>query len=107
MDTRTGSDIYNIISLAHCLLIVFYHDNRVAELTQMLERTDKLAVISLVQADARLIEDVKHACKRRAYLSRKSDSLRFTTRKSTRSSGKVEVIETYADKEVESSLDLL
>ena len=58
---RTGTDIDNLVRSIHGFLIVLHHQQSIAQIAQMLERFQKLAIITLVQADAGLIEDIEHA----------------------------------------------
>ncbi len=45
----------------HHLLVVLDDEHGVAEVAQPLERADQPAVVALVEADRRLVEDVEHA----------------------------------------------
>ena len=51
---------------------------------QAFERVEQLAVVALVQTDARLVEDVKHAHQRRADLRGETDALIFAAGKRRR-----------------------
>ena len=82
-------------------------DDGVAEIAQMLKRSDKLAIIPLMKSDARLVKDIKHSRERRADLRCEPYSLCLTARERARSAREVEIIKAYADKEVKASLDLL
>ena len=50
------------IGLPNGVFIMFDHDERVADIAQTLESLNQSMVISLVQANGRLIKNVKHAC---------------------------------------------
>ena len=56
-----GSDVDDEVGQADGLLVVFDHDDRVAEVAQSLERGDQSAVVALVQSDRRLVQHVEHA----------------------------------------------
>src|SRR5690606_2371052 len=60
------------------VFIVFNHDDRVAEITQALQRSEQTLVVALVQADGRFIEHVKHAGKAGADLGSETDALAFS-----------------------------
>jgi len=49
----------------------------VAEVAQALERGEQTVVVALVQADARLVQNVKHADEPRANLRGQPDALRL------------------------------
>src|SRR3979409_1563411 len=48
--SRAGADIHHHVRLAHGVLIVFDHDERVAEIAQRFQRRQKTIVIALVQS---------------------------------------------------------
>ena len=66
-----------VVGRAHHLLVVLDHEHRVAEVAQPLERADQLAVVALVEADRRLVEDVEHADELGADLRREPEPLRL------------------------------
>ena len=70
MDARAGADVDDIVRLPHCVFVVLNDDQRVAEVAQPLHCGNELVVVSLVQADARLVEDVQNAGQRTADLGR-------------------------------------
>ena len=55
------TDIHNVVSCKHGVLVVLDHDERVAEVTQPLKGRKQLVVVALVQTDGRLVEDIQHA----------------------------------------------
>src|SRR6185436_1488222 len=55
-------------------------DHGVAEVAQPGERREQRAVVALVQADRRLVEDVEHAGEVRPDLGGEPDALPFTAR---------------------------
>ena len=63
----------------HGVLVVLHHQHRVAQVPQALERRDQPLVVSLVQPDRRLVEDVEHPHERRADLRGQTDALRLAT----------------------------
>ncbi|MOA35922.1 hypothetical protein D3C78_1574170 [compost metagenome] len=60
MYTGTWADIHDIVGHADGVLVVFDDDYRVADVTQMVKGAQKAVVVTLVQADGRLVEDVHH-----------------------------------------------
>ena len=62
--SRARTDIHNVISCKHGVLVVLDHDERVAEVTQPPQGRKQLVVVALVQTDGRLVEDIQHAHQR-------------------------------------------
>ena len=107
MDARAGADVHEVVGGAHGVLVVLDDHHRVAEVAQLFQRGDQLVVVALVQADARLVEDVEHADERRADLRRQPDALRLAARERPRAAREVEVFEADADEKAEACADLL
>ena len=59
------------------VLVVLDDDQRVAEVAQPDQRLDQPAVVALVQADRRLVQDVEHADQAGADLGGQPDPLRL------------------------------
>ncbi|MNF13846.1 hypothetical protein D3C80_2158320 [compost metagenome] len=59
---------------------MFNDDNRIADITQVLQRFEKPGIVALMQADRRFVEHVKHTGQTRADLRGKPDALAFTAR---------------------------
>ena len=72
-----GAEIDDEIGGAHRVEIVFDDDDRVAEIAEACERGDKLVVVPLVEADARLVQNIEDADEAGADLRGEADSLRF------------------------------
>ena len=94
--TGTGADIHNIISLAHGILIVFDHDQGVAQVAQALHGGDQFIIVALVQADARLVQHVQHTGQRAADLGGQADTLALTARQGCRAARQGQIAQTYA-----------
>jgi len=65
---RTRAEVQNIIGVPDRVGVMLDHEHGVAQIAQALEGAQKAVVVALVQADARLVEDVEHADQARAYL---------------------------------------
>ena len=74
------TDIYNPVGSSHHILIMFYYDDGITQVAQFLQTVDESLVVSLVQTDTWLIEDVEHIDELAANLGSKTDALAFTTR---------------------------
>src|SRR6185503_18414667 len=73
--------------------------HRITQVSQPSERVQEPFVIPLVQADARLIEDVEHSHQARADLGSQPDSLGLAAGERGGASAESEVIETHVAKE--------
>ena len=80
MNACAGADVDYKIGGVHRVLVVFNYNNRVADVTQMLKRRNKLFVVSLVQSDAWLVKNIHYAHKRRTDLSGEPNTLAFAAR---------------------------
>ena len=78
------------------------NDHRIPLIAQFLQGIDQLIIIPLMQADRRLIEDVDHVNKARAYLRSKADALPFASGKRTGSAVKREVLQPHVHQERDS-----
>ena len=61
VDARAGADVHDIVRRSHGVLVMLDHDQRIADVTQALQRFQQLVVVALVQTDRRLVENVKDA----------------------------------------------
>ena len=61
---RARTDVYDVVSREHGVLVVLDHDERVAEVAQPPQGRKQLVVVTLVQTDGRLVEDIQHAHQR-------------------------------------------
>ena len=80
VDTCAGSHIDDIVRRAHGVLVVLHHNQRVAQIPQMLKGVQQLVVVPLVQPDGRLVKDIEHSHQGRADLRGQADTLALTAR---------------------------
>ena len=106
MNTRAGANVYNKVSSTHGVLIVFHHQKGVAQIPQLLEGIDQLAVVPLMQADGRLIQNIQNAHEAGADLRCKANSLSLTAGESGSSPCKSQIRQTHSLQETQSCLDL-
>ena len=106
MDARAGADVHDIVRRAHGVLVVLDDDERVAHVAQVFHRFEQLCVVALVQADARLIENVEHAHERGADLRGQPDALRFAAGERRRGARKREILQADALQKTETAADL-
>ena len=76
----TRADVDDVVGGKHHVAVVFHYDDRVSDVAQLLQRVDEPLVVALVQADARLVEDVEHVHQLRANLRGQTDALTLATR---------------------------
>ena len=93
--TGTGAEIDDKVRTLDHLLIVLDYDESISEIPEILERADELNVVALMEADAGLIQDVKHPNELRADLSGQSDTLSFPTREAPRRTIQGKIIESH------------
>src|SRR5665213_3153853 len=96
-----------VIGRAHGLLVVLNDDDRVAKIAKLPQRCEQTRIISLVQSNRRLIENVKHANESRPDLRRETNALRFPTRQRLGGATKREIIQTHIDEESQPLANLL
>src|SRR5690606_11464720 len=107
MLARAGTDVYDPVGRAHGVLIVLDDQERIAEVSQSLERPDQAIVVTLVQPDARLVEDVEHTHQARADLRCQANALRLPPGERVGGPVEREVVESDVDQEPEALPDLL
>ena len=78
-NSRAGTEINDMVRGPHGLLIVFHHDYRVAAVAEFLQRVEQTPIVTGVQPDAGLVEDVGDAYQAGADLAGHADTLRFAT----------------------------
>ena len=77
-----GTDVHHIIRLKHHVLVMLNHYDGVARVAQTLQRGDKAAVVALMEADTRLVKDIKHVYKLGAELRGQTYALALSARQS-------------------------
>ena len=77
MFTGAWSDIHHIIRRQHRVLIVLYHKQGIAHILQVPQRVQQFIIVSLMQADAGLIQNIAYTYQAGANLGCQPDSLCF------------------------------
>ena len=78
------SNVEHIIRLANSLFVMLNNDDGISLIAKVFERGQKPVIVPLVQADAWLIQHIKHALKPGADLAGKANPLALATRKRAR-----------------------
>ena len=102
-----GADVDDPVGGAHRLLVVLDDDQGVADVAQPLQGADQPGVVALVEADARLVEDVEHAHQAGADLGGQPDALRLAAGEGVGGALERQVVESDVDQEAEPLPDLL
>ena len=103
----TRAHVHHEVGRADGVLVVLHHHDRVAQVAQVAQRGDEAVVVSLVKADARLVEDVEHAHEAGADLRGQADALRLTARKGRGGTLKREIAQAHVHQEAQALHDLL
>ena len=75
MHAGTRTHLHDVVRRSDGVLVVFNHDDGIADVAQVLQGGDHLRVVFRMQADARLVEDIEHPHQSGANLRRKANAL--------------------------------
>ena len=78
---------------------MFNNDNRVSHITKLFQRADQTQIVTLVQPDTRLIQDIKYIHQLRANLCGQANTLTFTTGQADRATVQCQIIQSYIQQE--------
>ena len=104
---RPRADVDDPVGVADRVFIVLDHYQGVSEVTQTNEGVDQSAVVSLVKADTRFIEDVQHPNKAATDLGGEPDALRLATGECAGSAVEGQVVQADIHQERKSLVDFL
>ena len=102
-----GPDVHDPVGLVDGVLVVFHHDQGVAEVPEPGQRFDQAPVVPLVQPNGRLVEDVEHADEPGADLGGQPDPLGFAAGQGSGGPFQVQVVEADVEEEGQPGLDFL
>ena len=105
--TRARSDVDHPVGRTDRLLVVLDHDQRVAQVAQPHQGRDQPGVVTLVEPDRRLIQDVEDPHQAGADLGRQPDALRLAAGEAAAGPVEGQVVEPDVDQEAEPAVDLL
>ena len=63
MLTGSRTDIHNPVRFQHGILIMLHHNQRITEISQILQGLQQLVIVSLMQTDTRFIQNISHTNK--------------------------------------------
>ena len=101
-----GPEVDDVVGGANRLFVVLDDDDGVAEIAQPGERREQRAVVALVQADRRLVEDVEDAGQVRSDLRRQADALAFAAGERRGAAAERQVADADVVQEVQPIADL-
>ena len=101
------TDINQPVGLTDRVLIVFNHNQGVAQVSQTLKRADESVVVALVEADRRLVQDVHDPDQARADLGGQTDTLGLTSGQGCGSTRHGQVVQTHVAQEAQPRFDFL
>ena len=99
--------INDIIGGEHHILVMLHHNDGVANVTQFLQRVYQALVVTLVQADTRLVQYIEHIHQLRAYLRSQADTLALSTGKADGTAVQRQIIQTDIEQKLEPRTDFL
>ena len=98
---RLGTDVHYVVRLPHHLLVMLDDNHAVAHVAQLLERINKPLVITLMQTNTRLIEDIQHIHQPAAHLRCQADTLTLAARQTVRRPRKRQVRQSHVQHKVQ------
>src|SRR6476660_8618947 len=107
MNARARADVEDVVSGPDGVLVMFDHNHRVAEVAQALEGFEQPRIVPLVQADARFVENIKHAGQTGADLRGEPDALTFAAGQRARGAREGEIVEPDIHQKLEPLADFL
>ena len=99
--TGARADVHDPVGRADGLLVVLDDDEGVAQVAQPGEGFDEPAVVALVQADGRLVQDVEHADQAGPDLGGQPDPLRLAAGEGARGAVEAEVVQPHVEQEAQ------
>jgi aminoglycoside phosphotransferase len=104
--TCAGPHVDHVVRRSDRLLVVLDHDDRVAEVAQLLEGADQARVVALVQSDRGLVEHVHHAGQPGADLAREANALPFAAGQGLGRAAERQIVQAHVHQELEAVGDL-
>ena len=107
MFSGARTDVHHIIRISYGILVMFHHNQRIAVVSQRLQGFYELVVVSLMQSDGRLIQNVEYPHETGPDLGGQPDSLGFSSRQGARITGQIEIIQSHIHQEAESGMNFI
>src|SRR6202041_2668775 len=97
----SGAEIEDVVGMANGLLVMLDDQDRVAQVAQRFERDDQPHIVTLMQADRRLIEHIENPAQARTNLCCQANALAFPAGKRRRIAIQRKVAEADSIEELE------
>src|SRR5215208_7090772 len=107
MGAGAGAHVDDIVGGPDRVLVMLDDDDGVAEIAEALQGDEQSVVVALVEADARLVEDVEDSRQARADLAGEADALALAAGQGAGGAVEVEVIQADIVEEAEALVNLL
>ena len=104
--TGARPHIHDPVSRADRFLVVLDHQHGVAQIPHTLQRVYEPYIVSLMQANTRLIQNVENTHQLAADLRSQPDPLRLAPRQRNGSAVKRQIVESHVHHELQPRLDL-
>ena len=99
--------IHDIIRIQHHILVVLHHNDRVAQIAQLLQRVYQPYIIALMQSDTRFIQYIKHIHQLAPYLRSQADTLTLASGQRSRRAAQRQIIQSHIQQESQTRTNLL
>ena len=96
-----GTEIEQLVGAADHFAVVLDHQQRIAQVAELLQGVQQPAVVARVQADRRLVEHVEHAAQPAAHLGRQADALHLAAGERGGRPGQRQVFQAHVDQELQ------
>ena len=103
----TGTDVDDVVGGVHRVLVVLHNDQRIAEVTQMTQGREQAIVVTLMQTNTWLIEDIKYPHQARADLRCKPNTLCLTARERRCGTRECQIVKSHIEEEMQACVNLL
>ena len=84
MHAGAGTEVDDVVRREYRVTVVLYDNHRVADVTQLLQRSDQTGVVAVVEPDTRLVEYIQNAHEARTDLGCETEPLGFAPGESRR-----------------------
>ncbi len=101
-----GTEIADAVAARNDVPIVLDHDQRVAQIAELVQGRQQTLVVARVQADGRFVQHVQHAAQTASQLAGQSNALSFAVRERGRSARQRQVVQSDIVEELRAVLDL-
>ena len=107
MRTGTRPDVHNVICFPHGIFIVLHHNQCISQIPQVFQRSQKFVIVSLMESDAGLIQNIAHPHQSGTDLGGQADALGFSAGKSAGGSGQRQIVQPHVHQKSHSRPDFL